>query len=78
MAVFSTATYILVCIAHLKDRAKDGNIFVDKIVPAAAIAIMVYMIISSDTTTKLGLVIYIAVITIAGFIWDHARSGKVH
>ena len=78
MAVFSTATYILVCIAHLKDRAKDGNIFIDKIVPAAAIAIMVYMIISSDMTTKLGLVIYIAVITIAGFIWDHARSRKVH
>lgn len=72
MALFASATYIMVCAANIKDRWKETGakaFLQNKIIPLIAIAILVYMIVSSDSTSLLLAGIWLLGCIIAAFIW---------
>ena len=49
MAIFASATYIMICAANIKDRWNEKgfkSFLQDKLLPLIAIAILVYMIVS--------------------------------
>ena len=77
MALFASATYIMVCAANIKDRWKETGakaFLQNKIIPLIAIAILVYMIVSSDSTSLLLAGIWLLGCIIAPFIWHAVRK----
>lgn len=79
MAIFASAAYIMICAANIKDRWHETglkSVLQDKVLPLIAIAILVYMIVSSDASTLLATGIWLAGCIIAAFIWYGTRKQK--
>ena len=79
MAIFASATYIMICAANIKDRWNEKgfkSFLQDKLLPLIAIAILVYMIVSSDASSLLATGIWLVGCIVAAFIWYAARKSK--
>lgn len=79
MSLFASATYIMVCAANIKDRWSETgakSVLVNKVVPVIAIAILVYMIVSSDIVSLLVAGAWLVACVIAAFIWYAARKNR--
>ena len=79
MSLFASATYIMVCAANIKDRWSEPgakSLLVNKVVPVIAIAILVYMIVSSDIVSLLVAAAWLVACVIAAFIWYAARKNR--
>lgn len=77
MAIFASMTYVLICLANMKDRWHEtgAKAFVtNKLVPVIAIAILVYMIASSDVSYLLMAGVWTLACIIAAFCWHAARK----
>lgn len=77
MALFASATYIMVCAANIKDRWSEKGISAflkNKLIPVIAIAILAYMILSSDNTSLMVSGIWLVLCIVVAFIWNGARK----
>ena len=69
----------MICAANIKDRWSEKgfkSFLQDKLLPLIAIAILVYMIVSSDASSLLATGIWLVGCIVAAFIWYAARKSK--
>ena len=72
MALFASVSYVLICVAHIKDRAGEKGIpsaIVNKIVPVISSLILLYMIFSSDWIYILVTALWTAAAWVASLFW---------
>ena len=77
MALFASVSYILICAANIKDRWNEKGakaVVLNKIVPAAAIAVLMYMVFSSDGVYLLVTALWIVASAIASVVWYNRRK----
>lgn len=77
MALFASVSYILICAANIKDRWQEKGvkaILLNKIIPLAAIAILLYMIFSTDWIYLLVTALWIVLSGIASLFWFRHRQ----
>lgn len=77
MALFASVSYILICAANIRDRWNEKGakaVVLNKIVPAAAIAVLMYMVFSSDGVYLLVTGLWIAASAIASVVWYNRRK----
>lgn len=76
MSLFASATYIMVCAANIKDRIHEkglASLLLNKVLPVVSIAILVYMIVSSDALS-LGLAgVWLCGCIAAAWIWARGK-----
>lgn len=77
MALFASVSYILICAANIKDRWREKGvkaILLYKVIPLVAIAILLYMIFSTDPVYLLVTALWIVLAGIASCFWYRHRQ----
>lgn len=77
MALFASASYLLICMANLKDSWKEKGakaLITTKIIPIVSALILLYMIFSSDIMYIIVLVAWAVVASIASIPWYNHRK----
>ena len=77
MALFASVSYILICAANIKDRWNEKGakaVVLNKIVPVVAIAVLMYMVFSSDGVYLLVTALWIVASAIASVVWYNRRK----
>lgn len=73
MALFASVSYVLICIANIKDRWNEkgaASLLVNKLVPVVSGLVLVYMIFSSDFIYVAATAIWALASWIASLIWS--------
>lgn len=79
VALCASICYVLICISHIKDRWTEkgaGAVFLNKIMPAVACLILLYMIVSSDLLYLCIAAGWTLCFFIIAQIWDKRRKAK--
>ena len=77
MALFASVSFILICAANIKDRWNEKGakaVVLNKIVPVVAIAVLMYMVFSSDGVYLLVTALWIVASAIASVVWYNRRK----
>ena len=77
MALFASVSYVLICVANIKDRWKENSpssILSNKVIPVIASVILLYMIFSSSPVYIAATAVWTLVAWLASFLWKGAAS----
>ena len=77
MALFASVSYVLICVANIKDRWKENSpssILSNKVIPVIASVILLYMLFSSSPMYIAATAVWTLVAWLVSFLWKCAAS----